>query len=211
MPTTEDLKSAEAAMRECCNLIAEGLFSTAIPSRLWHYTDTHGFTGIMHSGQFHFGNIRFLNDSQEFLHAISIMRKGATEFRKVHQEPEARFILDLFLDEISIVNEQFVPSIYVCCFSAAENDLSQWRGYGGTLGVSIGFDATDVASQFGNAQLRPCTYDIEKQLRTLYTLLGNMVMVYLRHGPKVAETDEQSRKDWALKIINTFLIYTVAA
>ena len=43
--------------------------NSPIPERLWHYTSIQGFCGITSSKNIFATDIRFLNDSSEFIHA----------------------------------------------------------------------------------------------------------------------------------------------
>src|SRR5580700_11172395 len=49
-----------------------------IPEKLWHYTSVQGFHGIVASGHIYATDVRFLNDTEEFIHA----RKMAEELIK---------------------------------------------------------------------------------------------------------------------------------
>jgi len=44
----------------------------SIPEQLWHYTSVQGFQGIIASGKIYATDVRFLNDTEEFVHARKV-------------------------------------------------------------------------------------------------------------------------------------------
>ncbi|MGD0912361.1 MAG: DUF2971 domain-containing protein [Terracidiphilus sp.] len=142
-----------------------------IPEKLWHYTSVQGFQGIIASGNIFATDVRFLNDTEEFIHA----RKVAHAL--IEKTPEIgdfgfhlRFTLQWAVDTIfgsDFLNPN-IAQFFVASFTDSEDDLSQWRGYShGTCGASIAFDLrlhrppveSDLAVTFA-----PCVYlDDEKQ------------------------------------------------
>lgn len=141
-----------------------------IPEKLWHYTSVQGFQGIIASGNIYATDVRFLNDTEEFIHA----RKVAYEV--IEKSPEFgnfNFPLRESLEWVvsTIFRSDFlnpsIAQIFVASFTDSEDDLSQWRGYShGTCGVSISFDLrmhrppikSDSAVTFA-----PCVYDDDKK------------------------------------------------
>ena len=137
-----------------------------IPEKLWHYTSVQGFQGIIESRSIFATDVRFLNDTEEFIH----IRKVADEL--VENTPEVgdfNFQLRSSLKWAveNIFGSDFLnpnsAQIFVASFSDSENDLNQWRAYShGTYGVSISFDLeairppveSDLAVTFA-----PCIYD----------------------------------------------------
>jgi hypothetical protein len=119
------------------------LLDTPIPKKLWHYTSTEGFKGIISSGTFFATDLRFLNDRREFIHLTSIVESVIDEVPN-HKSGgatvrEAMKVLRDKAFERSLGNIHI--ELFVTSFSAAEDQLSQWRGYSaGTSGVCIGFD-----------------------------------------------------------------------
>jgi len=193
---------SQRAIRQCCLDVVEKLERKSKPRLLWHYTNTVGFKGILDDQTFHFTNIRFLNDSKEFFHCIELIREVARDYRKLHKESEALFLLDMLLEALSIVSESYIPWTFVTCFSEAKNDLSQWRAYGGDQGVSLGFDASKLSAFHSVVRLHPCLYAIDLQTKAIATAVGNLIMVFLRHGPKLSDFAECEKDADAL--IKTF-------
>jgi hypothetical protein len=141
-----------------------------IPEKLWHYTSVEGFQGIIASGNIYATDVRYLNDSEEFVHA----RKVANEV--IEQTPEFGDFGFPLRDVLkSAINGVFASDfldpnraqIFVASFTDSADDLSQWRGYShGTFGVSISFDLrmhrptveSDSAVTFA-----PCIYDDDEK------------------------------------------------
>lgn len=105
---------------------------------LYHYTGIDGFKGIIDSGCLHATNVKYLNDSQEFIF-------GLDYFSKLFSYPDYNTQIDENI-EISLydhlIEHLFSLSIfelkqskqafnwYVISFSTQPDILSQWRGYG---------------------------------------------------------------------------------
>jgi hypothetical protein len=141
-----------------------------IPEKLWHYTSIQGFQGIIGSGKIYATDVRFLNDTAEFVHA----RKVANDL--INGTPEFGDVQFPLRDALkSVVGSTFGSDflnpnraqIFVASFTDSPDDLSQWRGYShGTCGVSIAFDLrahrlpveSDSAVTFA-----PCVYHDEEK------------------------------------------------
>jgi hypothetical protein len=153
------------------------LLDTPIPKKLWHYTSTEGFHGIVTSGTFFATDLRFLNDRREFVHLKAIAesvinevpdhKTGGTKVRDA-MKVLCDKAFDRSLGKIHL-------EIFVASFSAAEDQLSQWRGYSsGTSGVCIGFDLESFRppKNLGIlASFAPCVYDTALQRELVVSTL----------------------------------------
>jgi hypothetical protein len=153
------------------------LLDTLIPKKLWHYTSTKGFHGIVTSGTFFATDLRFLNDRREFVHLETIAESviNAVPNHKIGGS-KVRDAMKVLCDKAfgrSLGKIHF--EIFVASFSAAEDQLSQWRGYSsGTRGVCIGFDLDSFRppKNLGIlATLAPCVYDTELQRELVVSAL----------------------------------------
>lgn len=125
----------------------EHLFwNTSESDLIYHYTTVSGFRGIMTSGCLWAGNLRFLNDAAEYENGkricISALEKFLTEETLT---PKSREYMQMILRHIkeNETNEGTswsIDNIFITSFCEEGNLLSQWRGYGGKIGISIGFD-----------------------------------------------------------------------
>jgi Protein of unknown function (DUF2971) len=150
----------------------EELLNSPIPEKLWHYTSIQGFHGIVTSKRIFATDVRFLNDREEFVHA----RKIADQIVAVSPEFDAdgfpyrkhlATAVTLAFDSGPLSDIQ----VFVASFSAAEDQLGQWRGYSqGSSGVSLAFDLRsfrpppDVDTLVSFA---PCVYDEHKKQELL--------------------------------------------
>lgn len=150
---------------EASNPIGE-LLSRQIPDKLWHYTSVQGFQGIVTSKKIFATDTRFLNDREEFTHALKIAGEVVEETPEfVANKFPAREYLKKAVD-LAFRTGPLQPGrlqVFVAAFSAAEDQLSQWRGYSrGSSGASLAFDLkalrppTDIGTLVSFA---PCIYD----------------------------------------------------
>jgi hypothetical protein len=120
----------------------DGLLTRPIPEKLWHYTSIQGFQAIVASKSMWATDLRFLNDYEEFIHARDIADKIVAESPELdangfmNRELLAKGVA-LAFDSGPVAHLQ----VFVASFSAAEDQLGQWRGYShGSSGVSLAFD-----------------------------------------------------------------------
>jgi hypothetical protein len=154
-----------------------------------HYTSVQGFQGVIGNGNIFATDVRFLNDTEEFVHA----RKVADDL--VSMTPEIadfefslRYALQWAVN--TIFGSDFLnpnsAQLFVPSFTDSEDDLSQWRAYShGTCGVSIAFDLRmhRLPAETGSAvTFAPYVYlDDEKR---------NLIQSALQHFVK------ESQKRW---------------
>lgn len=97
---------------------------------LYHYTNFFGLAGIATSKSMWCSQIHYLNDTSELIHGLKLLKRVCSEY-------------SCDFDFLSNVAERVMAykgvSVYVCSFTEEEDLLSQWRGYSGNAGVSIGF------------------------------------------------------------------------
>jgi hypothetical protein len=116
------------------------------PDVLYHYTTAQGLLGILKTGSLWATNSRFLNDPTEIEYATQLFRRIADEEFGKYGSPSPTHVaywqkcvaswLDYYEQE---------AKVYVACFSADGDLLSQWRGYGATGGgYAIGFATTPL-------------------------------------------------------------------
>jgi Protein of unknown function (DUF2971) len=164
------------------------LLNTPIPEVLWHYTSFSGLKGIVDSRNIFASDIRFLNDSQELIHAKFLLeeiadyeKKQLTEAASLNEIPPIvgnalrREIQWLF--EAGPLHSNLLQ-VFVACFSGAKDQLSQWRGYSyGTSGVSIGFDLREIRSNLNRqlAVFAPCIYDDNEKRKLLREIIKELV------------------------------------
>lgn len=100
------------------------------PELLFHYTDSHGLQGIVQSQRLWASNALFLNDATELVHAGSVISDVLESLRAEANGEASRTFIErgqrsLRLDEMT----GGLFEVYVACFCADGDLLSQWRGY----------------------------------------------------------------------------------
>ena len=135
--------------------------------RLYHYTSSAGFCGIVGSNKLWATHFQFMNDGSEMEYGSNLIRAeldALVESRKEDKETYAGIVSRL-KTKIDQAATYFPPYVFCMC----ENDdlLSQWREYGArSASYSIGFSAAGLVeitkSRTGTA-LFPVIYDEVQQ------------------------------------------------
>lgn len=128
-----------------------------LPQRLFHYTTGAGLIGIIQNSCLWATDLRYLNDSGEFNFGHKLALRTIRQTAELRtQEPDYltkhrqavfnSWSYDELFKHIGIsVGATMRKALFgVACFCEKRDLLSQWRGYGGTLGYSVGFDAQEV-------------------------------------------------------------------
>jgi hypothetical protein len=144
--------------------------------KLYHYTSVDGLKGILDSEAIWTTQIQYMNDSKEFLHSIDIAfqivkRKKNSSVKGVKKYCEA---IEHRLKNIN--------GARTFIFSMTENpdQLSQWRGYCGLGGYSIGFNESEII-KLGKAQnyrLEKCIYDDCKKALIIEKIIDESIAFY---------------------------------
>jgi len=117
-------------------------FGRALREELWHYTDANGLIGILQSGKVWATQVSCLNDTLDQRYFGQLIHRAVKERRKQNTDPQLEPLFRV-ADE-ALGNLDFTAAgRFVACFSEAEDDLAQWRGYGG-CGYAIGFRSQGV-------------------------------------------------------------------
>jgi len=166
MPVTpEEIKQYEAFVLEQIKRLKAIEYDPE--TVLWHYTNGKGLVGIVESGTIHATHVACLNDSTEIRYASRLLREAILELKERNADdlPAHEFLTKVL--ELSSENPGVpihAPSrFFVSCFSAQEDDLSQWRAYGesgGENGYSIGFTLRGFNGYLNSAVLK-VNYDPE--------------------------------------------------
>jgi hypothetical protein len=122
---------------------------------LYHYTSIESFLGMTESGSMWASHIRYLNDTSEQRLMWELVQTRINERLTVAQG----VMRDKLLGWKTVAASPRDEDIYVISFSEDGGDrLSQWRGYGGSAGVSIGFrkeQLTRLCNQFTTKSFKP--------------------------------------------------------
>src|ERR1700733_4056031 len=116
-------------------------FGRPLPDELWHYTDASGMIGILESGKIWTTQVTCLNDTLEQRYFGDLVHEAVKERKKQNTDPQLEPLFRV-ADEALEARDFTAVGQFVACFSEIEDDLGQWRGYGGgESGYAIGFHA----------------------------------------------------------------------
>lgn len=159
-----------------------GLFDYKPDDIIWHYTDGPGFLGILQSGSIYATQVSSLNDRNETKYATDLFKKSLTQLLEEKKDDEvARTFFNKVLEYVK--DDPDAPAhgaskFFVTCFSAEEDDLSQWDRYGKENGYAIGFYARGFWRKPTSTIYR-VTYDREHQEKMSKELTDATLAFYL--------------------------------
>ncbi|RYG87943.1 MAG: DUF2971 domain-containing protein [Alphaproteobacteria bacterium] len=125
---------------------------SSAPRLISHYTTLNGLKGIVESRKLWASNASFLNDRAELQHALDASAKVIEKLSSEKTLKAWSPMLKRVFDELA---NGARPDTYVTCFCRNDDNLSQWRGYGGNeQGVSITFGRATLARQLKEDQAK---------------------------------------------------------
>lgn len=199
----EVLPAERAAYRDFANHHLQG-FGSPLPETLWHYTDAKGLIGILESGVIYFTQISCLNDSLEQAYAGNVILSHVRA--KLATNTDQQLEPFLKIAEAALSNRDFSShGRFVACFSEIEDDLGQWRGYGGgECGYAIGFRSHDlyhaVTGNRPDVLFVPMNYDAVRH-NALATDVLIWAETFYRQGIARGITNLQA---WSLAVLQAF-------
>lgn len=145
-----------------------------------HYTNQCGMMGIISSEKLWATNIRYLNDEQEFQHALDLIREimPTAKFEKDHADYKNYLeYIEAIEKKLKSLDDYKSDSIFTISFTEETDLLSQWRGYcPGNNGFCLKFDLSgifDAASDiYGDIHLVDCVYDQSQKEAELKNVLN---------------------------------------
>jgi hypothetical protein len=153
--------------------------------QLFHYTTIDGLIGIFKSKKIWATSAFHLNDKAELSLAARIFNEAIDEVTKkmgfppelaLHPADYKEDVRKTFLRSLfGLSGEARRQNIFLCSFSEAENQLSQWRAYcPGGYGFCIGFDYPQLEKQIERQKfiLAKCIYkkDEQRQIVNRYVM-----------------------------------------
>jgi hypothetical protein len=164
------------------------------PPMLYHYTDDAGLMGILESGALRLTAASNLNDPSElkhgFSHAVEIINRRAAEGppeSKVFAQQFERLLIDNGIGEVA--------HYFVGCFSAAGDEIGQWRAYADDgRGFVLAFDTALLEGAFVNESASSTSsgstfrvaYDDARAARVHAQIIDAMFhLISLPHGKRL--------------------------
>ena len=197
-----------------------------VPETLYHYTTQVGLLGIIGNDELWMTHTQYLNDTQEFRHAIDLVIAEIKRRIAAATGSLEKIILGEMLGNLSPDNASM--NVCVACFSEVGDSLSQWRAYGGSVaGYSIEFCVSHMLLVTGREgfQLARCIYDdgekrdlvanfVEANLQNIvqhrdepstvdndpqYWRKGGEMVAYLnRFGPVLKDESFSDEREWRI-------------
>ena len=116
-----------------------------LPRFVSHYTTLEGLRGIISSKALWASNASFLNDRAELEHALQASERV---IKMLSSDEVLKTWSPLLKRVFTELADGARPDTYVACFCEDDDNLSQWRGYGGDVqGVSITFGRAQLSKQ----------------------------------------------------------------
>jgi hypothetical protein len=145
--------------------LAHDLYVDQPQATLYHYTSLKGVLGIVEGGSLRATDIRFFSDAAEMKHTVDLLR---TIIAQRQEGGASNPSLLVQLQEWLSNRLTDGHMLYVACFTANGNLLSQWRSYCPTAkGVSLGFHPKKISSVATEQlfQVGKCVYDAKTQMQ----------------------------------------------
>ena len=188
-----------------------GLFNYNPDDIIWHYTDGTGFLGILQSATIYATQVSSLNDRNETKYATDLFKKSVEELRAAKKDDEvARAFLNGVLEytkDNPDAPTHGTSKFFVSCFSAEEDDLSQWDRYGKQNGYAIGFYArgfrrSPISSIYRVVYDRAAQEKVSKELAeaTLRFFIEGLKGERLQDPQKWAEEFFLAWDEWIYKL-----------
>jgi len=170
---------------------------------LWHYTNAEGLIGILQTGQIWSTQVACVNDALEQRYFGNLVHEAVKARRA--QNTDTTIAVMLRVADEALANRDFSSAgHFVTCFSEVEDDLGQWRGYGGgECGYAIGFRSQgilDAANARQNSLLLPMNY-ADKTHAFLVSDVIRMAENYFRAGLSRGIFDHEA---WARQFLAAF-------
>jgi Protein of unknown function (DUF2971) len=153
------------------------------PDTLYHYTTQNGLLGIIKDKEIWATHTQYLNDQQEYLHALKLVHKEIDSIKQKTTNSKHKILLR-DMDEDVYGNESM--NICVCSFSEVRDSLPQWRAYSGaSSGYAIGFSGELLSNlkQKKNFYLAKCVYALLKQRALIRALVEEVLEENIRGEP----------------------------
>ncbi|MET4173853.1 hypothetical protein ABIB99_004953 [Bradyrhizobium sp. LA6.1] len=206
IPLDQITRMKEQVQRALFNNVPQPL-----PEKLWHYTDAGGCKGIIENGRLRATHLAHLNDASEYLHAVSILVEAIRSEKAQKVSSLRQTVLEELEAFVTHTKPEDTASVFVACFSIAENSLNQWRAYGnGEGGYCLGFETKRLFEiDRENGMLVPVIYD--KAIQT--SLIASLLQWALNEYEELCAIDTTLGSDRSRRILwwNWFVIIGAAS
>jgi hypothetical protein len=164
-----------------------------------HYSGVGTLVGLCDGKALWATNTYYLNDTEEIIYAINVYIDCAT---LLDCEENKKKAVEYWL--FHCLSQRAPSNVFVCCFSKANDTLSQWRAYASRGGVAIGFDRRRLkllAEQSG-AIFGDVIYDTVKQSEIVLPQLEKLVGLLPFKAGVLTEEEYHSMREEAFRVID---------
>ena len=162
------------------------------PATLYHFTTADGLQGIVEKVSLWATDAEFLNDSQELQFGrpelVAALTAEADRIQYGAAEGGPDYARGAVLRSTAETLRSGAPPaatqehlVHVACFCAADDLLSQWRGYGAGGGFAIGFDRAALAA------LPPIHHRIDHSDEHVHGDPLTVHLIQVRYGPEAID------------------------
>jgi len=188
-----------------------GLFDYKPDDIVWHYTDGAGFLGILQSSTIYATQVASLNDRNETKYATDLFK---TEIEKlIEEKKDDETARNFFHKVLELVRDNpdtpthGISKFFVTCFSAEEDDLTQWMRYGKNNGYAIGFYARGFWRE-PTSTIYKVIYDRARQEKVTKEIAEATLRFFLEglHGERLQDPDKWAEEfftawdEWIYKL-----------
>lgn len=144
--------------------------------RLYHYTSVEGLKGILDSEALWTTQIQYMNDSKEFGHAVDIAL-GLIKRKRFSADARLAKFYEIMEKTLGLSNG---ARTFIFSMTQNPDQLSQWRGYCGLGGYSIGFNKSSLRQLCGTSSFRleKCIYDDSEKERLIDEVIEDAVSYF---------------------------------
>jgi Protein of unknown function (DUF2971) len=167
---------------------------------LHHYTTSAGLIGIFETRTIWATSVRHLNDSEEYVHALKLLRE-LLESRLDGEFGDKKALFEEWLKNMQTDDK---GDSFVASFSEVPDLLSQWRAYADCDNAySVGFNGEELKeiTKRSECVLVKCVYSASEQKRLLNCLADSM---FKRLG-RMKSSSVERRWEWSGR---TYVIMT---
>jgi len=166
----------------------------------YHYTTQRAAFHILHSKTIWASDAIFLNDTQEIAWGREALLQA---FRRLPSDSKRHAPLRRAIELLSTTKAEDGRELsgrlrqraYTASFSTLDDDLSQWRAYGGANGVALGFTPKLLSEVTPDAMLAPVIYGKTETLGRILFEDFNYILDESEHWEFSKEEYERPREE----------------
>ena len=178
-------------------------FARNAPAELWHYTNAQGLIAILTTGKIFSTQIACLNDNLERRYFGDLVHAALKDIATKNTDAKLAVLFGAALSQLE--KPDFSATWhFATCFSEVEDDLGQWRGYGGgECGYAIGFNTEllvkAISARRKDALLIPMSYEQAKHQFLVQDVIANAQCYFLAGADKFPDLQR-----WANEFLEAF-------